>query len=196
MTAAPQTAPTGPQIFRNGRAVAVRQVRADDIGLLTGFVARLSARTCHQRYLAARSFTLATARAEAQRIAAARTSRHIALVAVAPLFGNEDLVGVAELVPMDGEAGVAELAAVVRDDMQGAGVGSLLMRAALVAAPQLGVHTLHVELLADNDAMRRLAGQAGEPEVIGWADGVLQLRVRLGAGATDRRRGPALRRAA
>lgn len=168
-----------PTLFVRGRPVTARQARADDIGLLTGFHVRLSALTCQQRYLAARSFPLDLARAEAVRIAAARTRQHIALVASAPLFGMEDLVGVAELARLPGEQDVGELAVLVRDDLQGGGIGTLLVRAIAAAAPQLGINTLHVELLAENRAMWRLAARIGEPVIVGHADGVLQLRVAL-----------------
>lgn len=117
-----------PSLFVQGRQITVRQVRADDIALLTNFHLRLSARTCQQRYLVARSFSVELARAEATRIAAARTRQHIALVAGAPLFGMDDLVGVAELARLPGEHGMGELAVAVRDDLQGSGIGSLLVR--------------------------------------------------------------------
>lgn len=179
MTQAPQATWPVQSLFVQSREITVRQVRADDIGLLTGFHLRLSASTCHQRYLAARSFSLASAREESVRIAAARTRQHIALVASAPLFGMDDLVGVAELARLPGEHGVGELAVVVRDDLQGGGIGSLLVRGIALAAPQLGISTLHIDLLADNAAMRRLAAHVGEPVVIGRADGALQLSVKL-----------------
>jgi RimJ/RimL family protein N-acetyltransferase len=204
MTHASQRIPPAPSLFAQGRQITVRQVRADDIDLLTSFHTRLSARTCQQRYLAARSFSLELAHAEATRIAAARTRQHIALVASAPLFGIEDLVGVAELARLPGEHGVGELAVAVRDDLQGSGIGSLLVRAVAVSASQLGIGTLHIELLAENSAMRRLAAHVGELVVVGRTDGVLQLRVKLHTPAaagegqeSSKRRGPgAPRRAA
>lgn len=181
----------GSQLPAPGRPIAVRPAEADDIGPLTGFLMRLSAHTCHQRYLAARSFSLALARDEAARIAAARTRHHLAFVAEAPLFGVDEVVGVAELARLAGEPAVGELAVVVRDDLQGAGVGSRLALAVAEAAPRLGIHTLHIEQLADNSAMRRLAARLGDAAVIGRADGVLQLRVRLGAQAAASRPQPA-----
>lgn len=179
----------GRLLVARGSSIVTREVQADDIGALTGFLTRLSARTCHQRYLAARSFTLATAHTEAARIAGARTHDHVALVAVTPSFGVDDMAGVAELARLDGEGDVGELAVVVRDDMQGAGIGSLLAHASAAAAVRLGIHTLHIELLADNEAMRRLAAHIGEPVIIGRSGGLLQLRVRLDVeDAHERRR--------
>jgi RimJ/RimL family protein N-acetyltransferase len=163
----------------NGRAVRVRPVLADDVGPLTQLLLRLSPRSCYQRYLVARAFSPETARAEAERIVAARTRRHIALVAVAPLPGGDDLLGVAELARLDEGAGIGELAVTVRDDMQRAGVGSLLIGALGAAAPQLGLRTLQMDVLAGNVAMRRLAGRLGAPSVIWSGDGVVQLRVAL-----------------
>jgi RimJ/RimL family protein N-acetyltransferase len=163
----------------NGRAVSVRPVRADDLGMLTQLLLQLSPRSCHQRYLVARAFSLESARAEAARIVAARTRRHIALVAATPLPGGDDLLGVAELARLDEGSELAELAVTVRDDMQRSGVGSLLIGALGAAAPQLGLHTLQMDVLAGNVAMRRLAGRLGAPSVTWSGGGVVQLRVVL-----------------
>lgn len=196
MSAAIWMGAQAPRLLAGGGSVTVRQVRADDVERLADLIAGLSGRSCHQRYLAARSFTPATALAEAERIAAARTRRHIAFVAATALHGREELAGVAELARPDDGASVGELGIVVRDDLQGLGVGALLMRALTAVALQLGVRALQVELLADNSAMRRLAAHAGSPAVVGQSDGVLQLLVRLDAQAAARPGQGARRRAA
>lgn len=198
MEIAPRGAAEQP-LFVAGGAVSVRQVRADDVSMLTQLLLRLSPRSCHQRYLAVRAFTPESARAEAERIAAARTRHHIALVAVAPRPGSDELVGVAELARLDEAAGLGELGLIVRDDMQRAGVGSLLLAALRAAALQLGLDTLQMDVLAGNMAMRRLAAYLGAPSVRWMGDGVVQLRVEL-AEASQRRlpytAEPAPRRAA
>jgi GNAT superfamily N-acetyltransferase len=194
----------GQPLLINGRAVSIRQVHADDVGMLTRLLLRLSPRSCHQRYLVARAFTPASARAVAERIVAARTRRHIALIATTPLFAGDDLVGVAELARLDEGPALGELALMVRDDMQRAGIGALLLGALRAAAPQLGLRTLQMDVLAGNVAMRRLAGRLGAPSVRWMGDGVVQLRVdladpsepQLGALSTGREFASATRRVA
>lgn len=174
-------AATAPQLLIEGRAVVARPVQADDVASLTHLLMRLSASTSLQRFLAARSFDLALAQAEAERIAAARTRDRLALVAVASHFGLDDVIGVVELARLAGEDDAAEVAVLVRDDMQARGVGSLLMDTLAATALSLGIKALHVELLAENDAMRRLAARVGRPLVLMRRDGLLTLRVTLGA---------------
>lgn len=162
-------------------AVVVRPVQAGDVERLTEMHLRLSPGDCHQRYLAARGFTPETARAEAERIAAGRTSRHIAMVAIESRPGSHDLVGVAELVRLDEEDSVGELAIVVHNDMQGIGIGSLLIQELVTAAPISDLRVIKIDVLAENTAMRRLAAHLG-PATIKWlGDGVLQLRIELRA---------------
>jgi acetyltransferase len=165
----------------DGRAVSVRPVQPDDAGMLAQLLLRLSPRSCHQRYLAARAFSPDTARAEAERIVAARTRRHLALVAVAAQGDGDELLGVAELARLDEGHGLGELAVMVRDDMQRAGIGALLMDGLAAAAPQLGLRALQMDVLAGNVAMRRLAGRLGAPSIAWMGDGVVQLRVELAA---------------
>lgn len=162
-----------------GRAVRVRPVLAVDAGRLATLLMRLSPRSAQGRYLAARAFSPEAAREEAARIATGRTDRHVALVAEASFFGDDEIVGVAELIRLDEEEGLGELAITVRDDMQGAGIGLLLAWALADKAARLGLSTLHIDLLAGNTAMRRIAEHLGPPTTTWLGAGVLQLRVDL-----------------
>jgi acetyltransferase len=166
----------------NGRAVSLRPVQPDDAGMIAQLLLRLSPRSCHQRYLVARAFSLDSARVEAERIVAARTRSHLALLAVAPQLGGEELLGIAELARLDDGRDLGELAVTVRDDMQRAGVGTLLTEGLAAIAPRLGLRALQMDVLAGNVAMRRLAARLGPPSVAWMGDGVVQLRVELAAG--------------
>lgn len=183
-----------PQVTVHGRTVAIRRVRATDVDLLTTLLLRLSPETRQQRYLGARNFTPATARAEAERLAAGRNRDHIVLLAVTHFFGNEDLVGVAELARLEDQPDTGEFAILVRDDLQGAGVGALLTRVARTVAPQVGMHTLQVDTMAENRAMQRLAARLGTPVLTHAADGIVQMQVAVMTPAVQSARNP--RRAA
>jgi RimJ/RimL family protein N-acetyltransferase len=67
--------------------------------------------------------------------------------------GCEQAVGVARLArqPAQPDSPEAEAAVVVRDDFQGRGVGSELLRRLVLLAKQMGVRTLIAEIEADNE---------------------------------------------
>ena len=153
----------------DGRAVSVRPVQPDDAGMLAQLLLRLSPRSCHQRYLAARAFSPDTAQAEAERIVAARTRRHIALVAVAAQGDGDELLGVAELARLDEGHGLGELAVMVRDDMQRAGIGALLMDGLAAAAPPALAH-------APTDGTSPRAGETRSAIVIGFVSQFFAMR--------------------
>jgi acetyltransferase len=175
----PRGGPPHRQPSIDGLRVGVRQARADDLGLLASLLTQLSPAACQQRYLVFRRFSPETARAEAARILGGPGRPRIAVVATAAYPGHEEAIGVAELARLDEDRAVGEVGIVVRDDLQGAGIGTQLMRALLAAAPSLGVSALRMDVLASNRAMRRLAAQLGAPRGSWAGDGTLQLLVSL-----------------
>lgn len=88
---------------------------------------------------------------------------HVAIVATIASndLKTEEGVGVARFVRLRDEPEVAEAAVTVRDDMQGRGIGKVLMRALQASAIAHGIRTIRAEVLADNDAMRALLREAG-----------------------------------
>lgn len=77
-----------------------------------------------------------------------------AVVAVDYQGAGQKIVGVVRLGAP--EAGVAEVAVVVRDDFQGRGVGRALLQRMPALARRMGVHTVVASIEADNLAALRL----------------------------------------
>ena len=95
---------------------------------------------------------------------------HIAVVAEDPARPGE-LLGVARAVDLGNEQGEAEIAIVVRDDVQHAGVGALLVDELRDRAAEAGMGPLIAEVQADNHrALRFFQGQgARQQRRGGWA---------------------------
>jgi acetyltransferase len=101
-----------------------------------------------------------------------------ALVATTRERGQVRAVALAELAHDLAAPTTAELAVVVRDDYQRAGVGTQLLRRLIELAPQRGVRVLRATLWAENHAARHLLRNLGlayrsklsHGELIVWAD--------------------------
>jgi GNAT superfamily N-acetyltransferase len=89
--------------------------------------------------------------------------RHFALGAIRDDRG----LGIARLIQLDGEPGVAEAAITVLDEMQGKGLGTLLFQRLVAAAAERGIERVRCLVLGSNqpmqDLLTRLAG--GEASV-------------------------------
>ncbi len=157
---ASDTARAGEVVLTDGTGVVIRPIRADDAAYMAAFHAGLSLRSVYQRYFHLSSLE--------QRI----THSRLALTCrVDPAAG---MALVAEHVTADGslevlalgrlkytEPGAAEIALLVIDRWQGLGLGRAVMQHLVAAARMLGLHRLHGDMLADNDAMRAVVRHAG-----------------------------------
>src|SRR3954447_8724917 len=106
----------------------------------------------------------------------------VMLAATTPTDGTEAIVGLADVAMLD--AGLAEIAVVVGDDLQGNGVGSLLAEAVALLAFRRGASHLKATMAADNHAMLRLMERIG-PTVRSREDGDLTVYTRLEGGLVD-----------
>jgi acetyltransferase len=93
---------------------------------------------------------------------------HVALVAEDPARPGE-LLGVTRAVSLDEKSGEAEIAIVVRDDVQTAGVGAVLVDALRRRAAAEGMGALIAEVQADNHrALRFFQGQGARQRSTGY----------------------------
>jgi GNAT superfamily N-acetyltransferase len=117
---------------------------------------RLSERTRHLRYLSSRHFSAEVIWSEAVRMARGQAPDQTTLVATLGLNEYEEALAVAELVRDRDDLSVGEIALVVRDDEQGQGMGSFLLRRLIRIAQRSGITSLSASMLADNSAMLHL----------------------------------------
>jgi RimJ/RimL family protein N-acetyltransferase len=160
----------------DGTRVRLRLVRADDKARLAAGVQGLSARTRYQRFLAPiPGLTDKTLRY----LTEIDNEDHLAWIAVDPDAPGEPALGVARYVRSGSDSTVAEIAAVVGDEVQGRGLGSLLLSLLAESAREHGIRTFHAVVLEENRGVRRLLERLGARGRL--EQGVLEADVPVGA---------------
>jgi acetyltransferase len=137
----------------DGRKARIRPVECDDGPAVQAFVERLSPATSRRRFF--RPVKALTPAALA-RVVAVDYSRSMSVVAEA----EGKLVGLAEYVAAPGTR-AADVAVVVADEWQGAGLGRVLFGALLAHAANQGLARLRGEALADNAPILALTHRFG-----------------------------------
>jgi RimJ/RimL family protein N-acetyltransferase len=142
--------------LRDGRAVAIRPIAADDRERVAAAFRRLSPESRRRRFL-----TPATELSpeDLDYLTDVDHRRHEAMVALDPADGA--IVGTARYVQVPGEREVAEVATEVADDWQRRGVATALLAALSERALANGVERYRAYVSTDNevvvDALRRHA---------------------------------------
>lgn len=164
--------------LRDGTAVRLRVVRRGDRELLRRGFERLSSESRRLRFMGPKpalshdELDLLTDLDGVDRFA-------IGAQAVDPAVGEPAGIGVARFVRRPEEPEVAEAAVTVVDAWQGRGLGSLLLRRLAAAARERGVRRFRGEILARNEAMRRLLADQPTATVVEEHGDVLCVLVEL-----------------
>ena len=103
----------------------VRRVGPHDCQLLTDLLARLSDRSYRLRYMLPRPQAAEALEREARRMLIGATGDHITLIVLSQPPGQATALAVGELARDRAELTSAEIAIVVRDDVQGQGIGGI-----------------------------------------------------------------------
>ncbi|MDO8307990.1 MAG: GNAT family N-acetyltransferase [Actinomycetota bacterium] len=139
-------------LLRDGRPVHLRPMVPEDADRLRAFHASLSDRTVYFRFFSAKP-TLTDD--DVTRFTQVDHHDRVALVAL----DGGDFIGVGRYDTVGG--GVAEVAFVIRDDMQGRGLGSVLLEHLAAAARECGLTRFTAEVLPQNGRMLATFRQAG-----------------------------------
>lgn len=131
-------------VMSNGRPVHIRPIRPDDGDRLRAFHESLSERTIYFRFFTAKT---ELSDEEIERFTHVDYDNRAAFVAV--LRGN--IVGVARYDRIDERD--AEVAFVLRDELQGRGLGSILLEHLAAAARERGIRRFIAETLTNNSRM-------------------------------------------
>jgi RimJ/RimL family protein N-acetyltransferase len=142
------------------RTLQIRPVRADDADRLVDLHARCSDEARYFRFHAAKPRLRAV---EAGYLAAVDGRARVALAAVTVEDGEERIVADARFDVIG--AGDAEAALLVRDDVAGLGLGTLLLDRLLALAGELGLRRIVLDILPENVAMLALARRVGAEPV-------------------------------
>ncbi len=141
-------------------ALSIRPVRTDDARRLMDLYSRCSEEARYFRFHAAKPRLRA---AEAEYLAAIDGRARVALAAMTTEDGEERIVADARFDQIgDGDA---EAAVLIRDDVTGRGLGTLLLDRLLEMAAGVGVRRVLLDILAENRAMLALAHRVGAEPV-------------------------------
>jgi GNAT superfamily N-acetyltransferase len=154
----------------NGRVVVIRPSEPADAAAVAVLHSRCGPRSLHDRYLSPPPrMTSALLRSLVS------PTGGCALVAVTR---SGDIVGMTQVAAGD-EVGDADIALLVRDDHQHAGLGSLLARHSIRTAVSLGFTDLTATGLSTNARLVRMLGHLGLARYLRASDGFVHLRVPL-----------------
>lgn len=156
-------------LSRTGRRFRIRAVRRSDEAALRAMFLGCSADDLRLRcFGTSKSFP---------EVFAARLARltHPDEFAIAAVAETGEIAGVVHAVALPGTEGEADYDIMVRTDLKGQGLGSLLMREMLKQAVRSGFRAVHGDVLLSNRAMLLLAGDLGFRRVA-MADGVVRLK--------------------
>jgi GNAT superfamily N-acetyltransferase len=154
--------------------LVIRPISPDDKDGLRESFDRLSEQSRYRRFLSPHDRLSA---AELRYLTEVDHHDHEALVAVDPRARAG--AGIARYIRSKEDPSSAELAVVVVDDWQGKGVGTRLASALAERAREEGVSVFTALVLAENDAMLRLAKDVGDVRVLSRDRGTVELAIEL-----------------
>ncbi|MCC5858086.1 MAG: bifunctional acetate--CoA ligase family protein/GNAT family N-acetyltransferase [Ectothiorhodospiraceae bacterium] len=143
--------------LRDGRWVLLRPIRPEDEPLLERFFAQLTPEDLFTRFFRE---VKTLERSELARMTQVDYEREMAFIAQDGHDGDAAILGEVRTVT-DADNTRAEFAVTVRSDMQGTGLGRLLMEKAIAYARNQGTRFLTGQVLTRNRGMLRLAQKLG-----------------------------------
>lgn len=149
----------------------LRDITPDDKRALSRFHRRLSPQTQYRRYHAAKSELTA---GDLKYLTEVDGRTHVAVVAE---DRDGELIGVVRAVVLDDAGTEAEVAIVVRDDVQAAGLGAQLVAALRERVADTGVERLIAEVQADNHRALRFFQGVGARQLHGTEHGICSLEI-------------------
>jgi GNAT superfamily N-acetyltransferase len=142
-------------VLLDGRSVHLRPIRETDADSLREFHAGLSDRTIYFRYFAPKR---ELSKADLAYLTTVDYQDRFAFIAL----DRDDIVGVGRYDVVPGKSPkTAEIAFVIADDMQGRGLGSILLEHLAAVARERGVRKFEAEVLRVNQAMLATFTSAG-----------------------------------
>lgn len=139
--------------LRDGSRVLLRLVRPSDKALLERGFSRLSPESRYFRFFAAKE---RLSEQELSYLTELDHVHHLAIGAQHESAAHAEGAGIARFIRLRDEPDVAEAAIAVADEMQGKGLGTLLLTRLIAAAGERGIKRFRFEVLAENTGMLRL----------------------------------------
>ena len=163
-------------VLRDGRTVHLRPARLGDQGSVENYLLGLSDESRRLRFWGVSLNVGETARSAVD----VDHETHETLLALTGV-GEPRVVGGAQFIATAGSA-TAEVGISVADDLQGLGLGSLLVAHLAAAAAEEGITWLHADVMPNNRAMLQVFRETGFPVTVYAKPGVVSVDLPTAAG--------------
>ena len=137
-------------VLRDGTAVCVRAIRADDKERLQVAFARLSPRSVYHRFFHPVNELTSE---DLRRLTEIDFHDHVAVVLTVTVESDERLIAIGRYIRIVPGGDTAEVAFTVIDDYQGRGAAGTLLRKIVAIARDSGVRRLVASVMSDNTPM-------------------------------------------
>jgi len=149
------------ETLRNGLAVTIRPLRADDRERMARAVRQLDPESVYTRLFSHRK---ELTEAGLDRIMRVDPEREVALIVTTAAGNDEIVIGSGRCIASDGEGErTAEVAFVVEEDYQGLGIAGRLLGHLARIARERGIGALEADVLAGNKSMLAVFARTGLP---------------------------------
>ncbi len=138
--------------IKDGTTVMLRPIKPSDEDLIKEFFYKLSDETIYKRFMGVKKYL---PRQQLHELANVDYSKNMAIVAVIGNGEKEEILGIGRY-GLDEDTNSAEVAFVVRDDWQGKGIGTELLKYLTTIAKKRGLYGFTADVFADNKPMLSL----------------------------------------
>jgi RimJ/RimL family protein N-acetyltransferase len=169
------------ETLRNGVAVTIRALRADDRERMAAAIRKLDRESIYTRLFGYRD---ALTEAGLDRVMRFDSDAEVALVVTTGAGAAETIVGAGRYVASGahGAARTAEVAFVVEEDFHGLGIAGRVLRHLAAIARERGIASFQAEVLPENKAMQAVFARSGLPVRTRREDGVVHVTLALQGG--------------
>ena len=159
-----------------GQSLRLRAIRPSDRGTLHAEFLKLSKESVRDRFF---SIKLDLTPAELTYFTEVDFEQHVALVAELDTDTAWQSVAVGRLVRKSQQPDHSEIAITVADEMQGKGIGKIMLDHLIACARGLGISHMDASVLAENKRMMKLIRKSGLPFSARLEDGIQTISVAL-----------------
>ena len=166
------------ETLRNGLAVTIRHLRADDRERIAKAVRQLDRESVYTRLF---SYRNELTEAGLDRIIRVDPGREVALVVTTGAGDDEIVIASGRYVVSgpNGEERTAEVAFVVEEDYQGLGIAGRLLRHFARIAREQGIAAFEADVLAENKSMLAVFARSGLPMRKRYEGGIAHVTLSL-----------------
>jgi len=168
------------ETLKNGLAVTIRSLRADDREMIAKAVRQIDRESVYTRLF---SYRNELTEVGLDRIMHVDPKREVALVVTTRTGNDEIVIGSGRYVVSnpDDEERTAEVAFVVEEDYQGVGIASRLLRHFVRIAREQGIVAFEADVLGENKSMLAVFARSGLPMQKRRDGGVVHVTLSLAA---------------